>query len=120
LKVPPSSYEIPGFQVLIGHLAATSLTEFSTAPQTVVRAASPFKANIGWSTIAFSSTFTWDGTSGIVLQVCHAGGASGAGSDMVYLFKSKSSQVVTNYSKPCSHTTKIYDRDEVPEILFNF
>ncbi|TRV26892.1 MAG: hypothetical protein EWV88_05660, partial [Microcystis wesenbergii Mw_MB_S_20031200_S109D] len=90
------------FRVQMGHTTATSLTSTSfVGSLTNVRAA----ANLTVGTtgfpkfvdVAFSSTFTWDGTSNVVVQTSYSNANSGASTDGVQTNSTATSFVSTNW-----------------------
>ncbi|MFN7311928.1 MAG: BNR-repeat neuraminidase N-terminal domain-containing protein, partial [Bacteroidota bacterium] len=61
------------FTVKIKTTAATSFasTSFDNASLTTVRASSTYNVVLGWNTFTFPTPFSWDGTSSILVDICH-------------------------------------------------
>ncbi|MFT3911085.1 MAG: T9SS type A sorting domain-containing protein [Ferruginibacter sp.] len=80
-----SSGTLPNFSVKMGHTAATVLTgTFETAPSTIVYAPTTINpSTTGIFTLTFSTPFTWDGTSNLLIEFCHDLPVSGLGSGFV-------------------------------------
>ena len=67
-----------GFTISMGHTTATDLnTGYITPTFTQVFSGNHTTAT-GWQTITFSTPFTWDGTSNLLVQTCFDNGGSGA------------------------------------------
>ncbi len=67
--VTPASQPMNGFNIKIGHTNLTSISGFVPGLTTVYSAAS-HTAYTGWNDFVFSTPFSWDGVSNIVVEVC--------------------------------------------------
>lgn len=66
------SLSIPGFTVKMGHTAATALTtSWSADATTTVRPSGMYSAVTGPNAINFTTPFSWNGSSNIVIEICH-------------------------------------------------
>ncbi|RYZ54512.1 MAG: hypothetical protein EOP49_05035 [Sphingobacteriales bacterium] len=61
------------YTVKMAHSSATALgTSYETGTFTTVFNAAPVTPSpVGWKTLNFSTPFNWDGTSNIIIEVCH-------------------------------------------------
>ncbi len=74
-----STAAFTGFTISMGHTASTDLgSGFITPTFTQVYSSNYTVAGTGWQTITFSTPFTWDGTSNLLVQTCFDNGGSGA------------------------------------------
>ncbi len=91
------------FKVSIGNTSLTTLSTFQTGLTTVV-AASNFTPAVGYNnTHTFSSAFTWDGSSNIIIETTFSNNITGAANDLV-----------TQYNSPAGYqSTIVYRADGV-------
>jgi hypothetical protein len=78
-----STTPMTNFAISMGHTTDNALTTtYLTGLTTVYTNPSFTPAGTGWQTITFSTPFTWDGTSNIVIQICdgeNSGYSAGSG-----------------------------------------
>ena len=67
--VTPSNTPLQNFTISLGQTTQSSLTAWVT-PVTQVYTVPTFTDVAGWNTHAFQNTFTWDGVSNLVVEVC--------------------------------------------------
>src|SRR5690606_9243986 len=68
------------YTISIGTTSQTALATFETGLNTVFGPVD-YQPVAGWNTHVFSTPFVWDGTSNVVIQICHAndpGGTNGS------------------------------------------
>jgi len=81
-----SAQAFTGYTISIGHTSSTDLSGGFLSPTfTQVYNANYTVAGTGWQTITFTTPFTWDGTSNLVVQVCfdNGNGSSTTTNDLV-------------------------------------
>jgi hypothetical protein len=66
------------FSVKIGHTTATNMSAFLSPVFTTVYSASTQTPVVGVNTLTFTTPFAWDGTSNLVIELCHGNSASTA------------------------------------------
>ncbi|MEI2748137.1 MAG: GEVED domain-containing protein [Ferruginibacter sp.] len=74
---------LPNFRIKMGHTAVSALTStFEASPGTSVFGPVPVNPNTitGLQTLTFSAPFTWNGTSNVLLEICHDVPSPSAGS----------------------------------------
>ncbi|MFT3911082.1 MAG: T9SS type A sorting domain-containing protein [Ferruginibacter sp.] len=94
------------FTIRIGNTTATSLTTtFLTSTTTQVFTAANFSPTVGWSTHAFSSPYTWNGTSNLLIETyfsnclsCSGTTCSGAASGTTYTQSAVTNQSTTAFA----------------------
>jgi hypothetical protein len=69
---------VKDLSVKIGHTSATSMTSFVSTTFTTVYTNASLTPVTGVNTLTFSTPFTWDGTSNIVIEICHGNSSSSA------------------------------------------
>jgi hypothetical protein len=62
----------------IGTTSATDMTAFVTTPLTTVFTSASYMPVTGINTLTFTTPFTWDGSSNIILEFCHGNAGSTA------------------------------------------
>jgi trimeric autotransporter adhesin len=74
-----TAYTLNSFKVSIQHTALTALTStFVTSGWTDVRTAAGYNlTGTGWNTISFNNSFTWDGTSNLLIQTTYSNANAG-------------------------------------------
>ena len=75
-----TNYALQNLTVKIKHSTLTTLTTWEPGLVTV-RTPSSYTASLGWSNIPFTSSFTWNGTDGIVLEINYSNNNGGSSSD---------------------------------------
>lgn len=76
-----AGYPLQDLRVKMKHSALTTLAAWETG-MTTVRTPSAYSATLGWSNIPFTSTFTWNGVDGIIVEINYSnnnGGTSATG-----------------------------------------
>lgn len=66
-----------GFTIKLKQTTATSISGWDDSGLTQVYSNSSYNCATGWNTHTFSSNFTWDGTSNILIQVCFNNNGNG-------------------------------------------
>jgi hypothetical protein len=66
------------YSLKLGTTAATALSAYQTGLTTVYTAPGTVLPVVGWNTYTFGTPFTWDGTSNLVVEVCHNNDPVGA------------------------------------------
>lgn len=59
------------FQLKMKHTSSANLTVFETGLSTVYTAPTTVSTTAGWNNYNFQTPFIWDGTSNIIVEVCH-------------------------------------------------
>ena len=67
---------LQNFSLKIGHSSVVSMAGYVTTPLTQVFSAATLTPIVGVNTITFTTPFNWDGTSNIVLEICHGNPSS--------------------------------------------
>jgi hypothetical protein len=96
---PTFSGSLSDFSIQMGNTASTGLTSssFISAP-TMVRAAATLNvSSTGWITIPLNGTFSWNGTSNLVIQTSYSNANSGTSDDGVTMLSSTTSFVSCNW-----------------------
>lgn len=66
-----STFAYQSYTVSMANTSTNSFTGgFSTTPLTQVHSAN-FTTAVGWNTLPFSTNFTWDGTSNVLINICY-------------------------------------------------
>ncbi len=74
-----SPTSLTGFTIKIGATASTTITTAYLTPTfTTVWGPTNYTPAVGLNTHTFTTPFNWDGTSNIVVEVCHANSATGS------------------------------------------
>lgn len=105
-SVPAGSADVMNnFVVSIGTTTATSLTTtFDASATSVVYGPSAVSAATGLNTYTFSTPFNWNGTSNIIVQVCHDVVTGGGGSTAVTRQSISNRTSYSNVSGACAQT----------------
>ena len=72
------TFPMTAYTVKIGQTAASALTAYEVGLTQVYSAPGTIIPTLGWNTYNFSSGFNWNGTSNIVIEVCHNNDPVGA------------------------------------------
>ena len=80
-----TSSAFTGFTISMGHTTATDLNAGYITPTFTQVYSGNYTTATGWQTITFSTPFTWNGTSNLLVQTCFDNGGGGAtpGNDLV-------------------------------------
>jgi hypothetical protein len=73
-----STVPLTAYTVKLGTTAATSLTAYQTGLTTVYVAPTPHAPTAGWNTFNFNTPFVWNGTSNVVIEICHNNDPTGS------------------------------------------
>ncbi len=87
------------FSIQMGNTASTSLSSLSfiSAPTTVRASASLPISTTGWITIPLNGTFSWNGTSNLVIQTSYSNNNTGGTDDGITMLSSSTSFVSCNW-----------------------
>ena len=66
------------YTMKIGQTAATALTAYQSGLTQVYAAPGSILPVSGWNTFTFSSPFNWNGTSNVVIEICHNNDPTGS------------------------------------------
>lgn len=95
---------MPNWTLKIGATSATSLgTTFDASPLTTVYGPSAYTAVSDLNTFTFSTPYNWNGTSNIIVQVCHD--AVTSGSSYIAMTSSANKTIYTTTTGACTQTT---------------
>jgi hypothetical protein len=72
------TFAMSAFTVKIGQTATAALTGYESGLTQVYAAPGTILPTSGWNTFTFSSPFMWNGTSNVVIEVCHNNDPTGA------------------------------------------
>ncbi|RYZ00017.1 MAG: hypothetical protein EOO11_03035, partial [Chitinophagaceae bacterium] len=96
---------LPGFTIKMGHTSATGVNgSFDVSPLTQVLDPISYTTVVGVNTHTFNTPFVWDGTSNIIVQVCH-GDANGSTSGTMSLATATNSIVYATSATACAGAT---------------
>ncbi|RQO32249.1 hypothetical protein DBR32_01165 [Taibaiella sp. KBW10] len=76
IKINSGTMTMQDFSLKMAHTTATNMSAFVAPTFTPVYAATSLTPVVGVNTINFSTPFNWNGTSNIVIEVCHGNSAS--------------------------------------------
>ncbi|MEO8770110.1 MAG: GEVED domain-containing protein, partial [Ferruginibacter sp.] len=124
-SIGSSPITMNGFTIRMAQTAATSITTFQAATFTTVYGPTNYTPVVGTNTNTFSTPFTWNGTSNIVVDYCFANGTSnGSGNSSVNTYTTTSFGSFVNYqvdnvvSNPCANTTVSNTSSNRPNLVF--
>jgi hypothetical protein len=105
-SVPAGSADIMNnFSVRIGTTSATALAAtFDASSTSLVYGPSPVSAATGLNTYTFSVPFNWNGTSNIIIEVCHDVVVAGGGSTSVTRQSISNRTLYSNAAGACAQT----------------
>ncbi|MFM7014723.1 MAG: hypothetical protein ACKOX3_00195, partial [Bacteroidota bacterium] len=75
-----SPASLTNYTLKIGATSATAITTFQTPTFTTVYSSASYTPVVGTNTITFSTPFTWNGTSNIIVDYCFANSVTGSSS----------------------------------------
>jgi hypothetical protein len=96
---PTFSGSLLDFSIQMGNTSTSALSSssFISAPTTVRTAASLAVSSTGWITIPLNGTFSWNGTSNLVVQTSYSNANTGGEDDGVTMLSSATAFVSTNW-----------------------
>ena len=108
-----------GFNIKIQQVSQTSLYSFIQTNWTSVYNNTISLNSTGWNTYNFTSPFTWDGTSSIVIEICYdnSSGSSSSSNVAASYISNKVRHYYSNSGSGCSFTSS-YSRTSRPNIKF--
>ena len=96
---------LPAFTISMGNTVASSLTAtFNASTLTTVLGPLSYTAIAGVNTHTLSPAFNWDGSSNIIIQVCH-GTSTGITSSSVAQFNTSNKSTYVTGTAACSNAT---------------
>ena len=109
-----------GFTIQIGCTSQSALTGFITTGLTQVYTGTVSPV-VGWNTYNFTTPYQWDGTSNIVVQVCHDNGSYTSGDPVYYNTTAYNSvyYAYQDYAVGCALASG-YLSTSRPNMRFNF
>jgi len=105
-NVPAGSADVmPNFTVRMGATATTAITTTYDAAPPVVFGPASVSAATGINTYTFATPFNWNGTSNVIIQVCHDVVTGGGGSTSVTRQATTNTTAYTNAAGACTSTS---------------
>ncbi|MCI5054701.1 MAG: T9SS type A sorting domain-containing protein [Flavobacteriales bacterium] len=71
----------------------------------------------GWHGVEFTSSFIWDGTDNMILQLCRSGGNQ-SGDDHIAIYNAAYDVMISGYVNNCSATSGLYTMQDRPYLRF--
>jgi hypothetical protein len=118
------NYALNGYTLRIGATAATAITTFQSPAFTTVLGPVNYTPVVGLNTHTFTTPFSWDGTSNIIVEFCYANSVTGTSANQnVTKFSTTafSSQVyyqIDGTVAPCAVTTVSGSSTSRPNMRF--
>lgn len=78
IRITSGTMTMQDFSVKMAHTTATNMSAFVAPTFTTVYTAASVTPVVGTNTMTFTTPFNWDGTSNIVIEVCHGNSGSSA------------------------------------------
>lgn len=100
-----SSDVMNNFTIRLGNTSTTSLTAFDPAPATVVYGPAAVSAATGVNTYTFTAPFNWNGSSNLIVQVCHDMVTGGGGSTSIAMQTISNRDLYATTTGACTYTT---------------
>ena len=94
-----STQPYSGWEIKMAHTASTSISAFENPTWTIVHNSAPTTAT-GWNSYTFSTNFTWNGTSNVIIETCHDNpdNSYDGADDYVYYTTTGSNSAVMGYA----------------------
>lgn len=78
IEITAGTTALTDLSIKMAHTNATDMRAFVSPAFTNVYNAASYTPVVGVNTMVFSAPFNWDGTSNVVIEICHGNGASAA------------------------------------------
>jgi hypothetical protein len=69
-NVTESSVSLGNYSIKMGHTSSSNSTSHNVDATTTVKSPFTYTVSTGWNDINFDNTFTWNGTSNIIVEIC--------------------------------------------------
>ncbi len=112
---------LANYQVRMAHTTATNAASHNTATLTTVRSSANLTAgSTGWRDIPFTTNFTWNGTSNLLVDVCWGVNSGYSSTGQVWMFNSASNGTrgVTSSTSTLCGTNVSTSRTYKPQVRF--